>query len=137
MSIQNIVGVASSALSAQSLRITLIAQNLANADSVTSPEGGPYKRRIPVFEATPLQGDEGTEGTGVKVAAVLRDQTPPRVSYDPSNPLADADGNVAQPSINPVLEMVDMMQASRSYEANLSTLQTANNVALKTLDLLK
>jgi flagellar basal-body rod protein FlgC len=137
MPIQGIVGVASSALSAQSLRITLIAQNLANADSVASPEGGPYQRRIPVFEATSLPGDEGAEAVGVKVAAVLRDQTPPRMSHDPSNPLADASGNVAQPSINPVLEMVDMMQASRSYEANLSTLQTAHNVTLKTLDLLR
>jgi len=137
MPIQSIVGVASSALSAQSLRITLIAQNLANADSVASPEGGPYQRRIPVFEAASLPGDEGANAIGVKVAAVLRDQTPPRMSHDPSNPLADASGNVAQPSINPVLEMVDMMQASRSYEANLSTLQTAHDVALKTLDLLK
>src|SRR5208282_254392 len=137
MPIQGIVGVASSALSAQSLRITLIAQNLANADSVASPEGGPYQRRLPVFEAAALPGDEGTQALGVKVAAVLRDQTPPRVTHDPSNPLADASGDVAQPSINPVMEMVDLMQASRSYEANLSTLQTAHDVALKTLDLLK
>ncbi|HTY53846.1 MAG TPA: flagellar basal body rod protein FlgC [Candidatus Binataceae bacterium] len=137
MPIQGIVGVASSALSAQSLRLTLIAQNLANADSVSSPEGGPYQRRIPVFEATSLPEENGESAVGVKVAAVLRDQTPPRVTHDPSNPLADAEGNVSQPSINPVLEMVDMMQASRSYEANLSTLQTAHNVALKTLDLLK
>ncbi|MGD0074794.1 MAG: flagellar basal body rod protein FlgC [Candidatus Binataceae bacterium] len=137
MPIQDIVGVASSGLSAQSLRITLIAQNLANADSVASPEGGPYQRRLPVFEAASLPGDEGTQTLRVKVAAVLRDQTPPRVTHDPSNPLADASGNVAQPSINPVMEMVDLMQASRSYEANLSTLQTAHDVALKTLDLLK
>jgi flagellar basal-body rod protein FlgC len=137
MPIQGIVGVASSALSAQSLRLTLIAQNLANADSAASPEGGPYQRRIPVFEATSLPGADGEDAIGVKVAAVLRDQTPPRVTHDPSNPLADASGNIAQPSINPVLEMVDMMQASRSYEANLSTLQTAHNVALKTLDILK
>ena len=137
MPTQGIVGVASIALSAQSLRITLIAQNLANADSVSSPEGGPYQRRIPVFEATSLPDDQGEEAVGVKVAAVLRDQTPPRVTHDPSNPLADASGNVSQPSINPVLEMVDMLQASRSYEANLATLQTAHNVALRTLDLLK
>ncbi len=137
MPIQDIVGVASSGLSAQSLRITLIAQNLANADSVASPEGGPYQRRLPVFEAAALPGDEETQTLGVKVAAVLRDQAPPRVTHDPSNPLADASGNVEQPTINPVMEMVDLMQASRSYEANLSTLQTAHEVALKTLDLLK
>jgi len=137
MSIQSILGIASSALTAQSLRISLIAQNLANADSVASPEGGPYQRRMPVFEAIPLQGDAGVEGIGVKVAAVLRDRAPARATYDPSNPLADAAGNVKQPSINPVLEMVDMLQASRSYEANLSTLETARNVALKTIELLK
>ncbi len=137
MSIQAILNVASSALTAQSLRISLIAQNLANADSVGSPEGGPYQRRMPVFETMPLQGDDGVESLGVKVAGVLRDQAPPRTIYDPSNPLADAAGNVNEPSINPVLEMVDMLQASRSYEANLSTLETARNVALKTIDLLK
>ncbi len=137
MSIQSIMGVASSALTAQSLRISLIAQNLANADSIASPEGGPYQRRLPVFAAIPLQGEAGVEGIGVKVAAVLRDQAPPRVTYDPSNPLADASGNVKEPSINPVLEMVDMLQASRSYEANLSTLETARNITLKTIDLLK
>jgi len=137
MSIQSILGIASSALTAQSLRISLIAQNLANADSVASPGGGPYQRRMPVFEAILLQGETGVEGIGVKVAAVLRDRAPARVSYDPSNPLADADGNVKEPSINPVLEMVDLLQASRSYEANLSTLETARNVALKTIELLK
>ena len=137
MSVDDILGIANSALTAQSERITLIAQNLANADSVASPEGGPYQRRIPVFEATSLPGDEGAEAVGVKVAAVLRDQTPPRMSHDPSNPLADASGNVAQPSINPVLEMVDMMQASRSYQASLSMVETARTAALKTIDLLK
>ncbi len=137
MSIQSILSVASSALTAQSLRISLIAQNLANADSVASPEGGPYQRRMPVFATIPLQGDAGIEGMGVKVTAVLRDQAPPKMAYDPSNPLADASGNVKEPSINPVLEMVDMLQASRSYEANLSTLESARNVALKTIDLLK
>lgn len=137
MSIQAILNVASSALTAQSLRISLIAQNLANADSVASPGGGPYQRRMPVFAAIPLQGEDGVEGLGVKVAGVLRDQAPPKMTYDPSNPLADASGNVKEPSINPVLEMVDMLQASRSYEANLSTLETARNVALKTIDLLR
>jgi flagellar basal-body rod protein FlgC len=137
MSIQAILNVASSALTAQSLRISLIAQNLANADSVASPGGGPYQRRMPVFAAIPLQGEDGVEGLGVKVAGVLRDQAPPKMTYDPSNPLADASGNVKEPSINPVLEMVDMLQASRSYEANLSTLETARNVALKTIELLK
>lgn len=77
------------------------------------------------------------QGAGVKLAAVLRDQSPPKVSYDPSNPLADAQGMVKEPSVNPLFEMVDLMEASRSYQANLSVIETARTIALKTLDLLK
>ena len=137
MDLEQSLQISFAGMAAQGTRLRVVSENLANADSAASPEGGPYQRRIPVFEATSLPGADGEDAIGVKVAAVLRDQTPPRVTHDPSNPLADASGNIAQPSINPVLEMVDMMQASRSYEANLSTLQTAHNVALKTLDILK
>jgi flagellar basal-body rod protein FlgC len=136
MSIGSILSIAGSALDAQSERITLIAENLANANSVESPEGGPYQRRIPVFEATAV-GDESGEGLGVKLANVVRDQTPPKLTYDPSNPLADKSGMVKQPSINPVFEMVDLMEASRSYQANLSVVETARTSALKTIDILK
>lgn len=136
MSIESIFGIATSALDAQSQRITLIAQNLANANSVESPDGGPYQRRIPVFESEVI-GDENTAGVGVKMAAVLRDQTPARQIYDPANPFADASGMVRESSVNPIYEMVDMMQASRSYQANLSVVETARSAALKTLDLLK
>jgi flagellar basal-body rod protein FlgC len=132
--LDSIVGIANSALSAQSQRLTLIAQNLANVDSMNSPDGGPYQRRIPVFEPTQV-GDRG--GVGVKLAEVLTDQSPPRVAYEPSSPFADENGMVKEPSVNPVYEMVDMMAASRSYQANLSVVQTANTAALKTLDLLK
>ena len=134
MGLDSIIGIANSALSAQSQRITLIAQNLANVDSINSPDGGPYQRRIPVFE--PAQVGE-SDGVGVKLAEVLTDQSPPRVSFDPSSPFADENGMVKEPSVNPVYEMVDMMQASRSYQANLSVVQTANTAALKTIDLLK
>jgi len=133
--LESIVGIANSALSAQSLRINLIAQNLANADSINSPDGGPYRRRMPVFE--PAQVGEGGDAVGVQLARVVTDQSPPRQVYDPSSPYADDSGLVAEPSVNPVYEMVDMMQASRSYQANLSVVQTANAAALKTIDLLK
>jgi len=136
MSVEGIIGIANSALTAQSQRITLIAQNLANADSINSPEGGPYQRRIAVFE--PVQVGEGASaGTGVKVAAVIKDTAPPHEVFDPSNPFADENGVVKTPNVNPVFEMVDMMQASRSYQANLSVIQSANTSAMKTLDLLK
>ncbi|MGO9264070.1 MAG: flagellar basal body rod protein FlgC [Candidatus Binataceae bacterium] len=136
MSIDAILGIASSGLDAQSQRITLLAQNLANADSINSPTGEPYQRRVPVFAPAPV-GEDATAGTGVQVAAVLTDNAPPLQSFDPSSPFADAAGMVKEPTINPVYEMVDMMQASRSYQANLSVIQTANTVTSKTLDLLK
>lgn len=135
MGLDSIIGIANSALGAQSLRINLIAQNLANADSINSPDGGPYQRRIPVFEPAPIGDDNGA--VGVKLASVVTDQSPPREVFDPSSPYADASGMVAEPAVNPVYEMVDMMQAARSYQANLSVVQTANAAALKTIDLLK
>ncbi|HLX36439.1 MAG TPA: flagellar basal body rod protein FlgC [Candidatus Binataceae bacterium] len=136
MSVEATIGIANSALTAQSQRITLIAQNLANADSVNTPEGGPYQRRIPVFQAEDI-GDGANGGTGVKLAAVLKDNAPAHEIFDPSSPFANADGVVKEPNVDPVYEMVDMMQAARSYQANLSVIQSAHSSALKTLDLLK
>ena len=136
MSVEATIGIANSALTAQSQRITLIAENLANADSVNSPEGGPYQRRIPVFESEDI-GNGANGGTGVKLAAVVKDSTPPHEVFDPSNPFADENGVVKEPNVDPVYEMVDMMQAARSYQANLSVIQSAHSAALKTLDLLK
>jgi flagellar basal-body rod protein FlgC len=137
MSIGTILGIAGSALSAQAQRITLIAQNLANADSVVSPDGGPYQRRLPVFAAAPVNGTDGNSGLGVTLAAVLRDQTPAKAVYDPSNPYADATGMVREPAVNQVDEMVDMMQAARSYQANLAVVETARTAAMDTVNLLK
>jgi len=136
MSVEATIGIANSALTAQSQRITLIAQNLANADSVSSPDGGPYQRRIPVFEAEDM-GDGANGGAGVKLAAVMKDNALPHEVFDPSNPFADANGVVKEPNVDPVYEMVDMMQAARSYQANLSVIQSAHSAAIKTLDLLK
>ena len=136
MSIENILGIAGSALDAQSERISIIAENMANASSVQSPDGGPYQRRIPVFESATV-GDDSGQASGVKLAAVLRDQSPAKETYDPSNPLADASGMVQEPNVNPVFEMVDLMEASRAYQANLSVVETAKNTALRTIDILK
>jgi flagellar basal-body rod protein FlgC len=136
MSVEGIFAVANSALTAQSQRMTLIAQNLANVDSVNSPEGGPYQRQIAVF-ATQQLGDGAGAAVGVKVAQVVKDNAPGAEIFDPSNPFADDQGLVKEPNVNPVFEMVDLMQASRSYQANLSVIQSANTSAMKTLDLLK
>jgi flagellar basal-body rod protein FlgC len=132
--LDSIIGIANSALGAQSQRLTLIAQNLANADSINPADGSPYQRRLPVFQ--PAQVGE-SDGVGVKLAQVLTDNTPPREVFDPSSPFADESGLVKEPAVNPVYEMVDMMEASRAYQANLSVVQTANSAALKTIDLLK
>lgn len=137
MSIATILGIAGSALTAQSQRITLIAQNLANVDSVQSSDGGPYQRRLAVFETTPEAGGDGDGGLGVRVASVQRDQTAPKAVYDPSNPYADATGMVATPAVNQVNEMVDMMQAARSYQVNLAIVETARTAAMDTVNLLK
>jgi flagellar basal-body rod protein FlgC len=134
--VEGIFAVANSALTAQSQRMTLIAQNLANVDSVNSPEGGPYQRQIAVFEAQQLGAGAGA-AVGVKVAQVVKDNAPGAEIFDPSNPFADEQGLVKEPNVNPVFEMVDLMQASRSYQANLSVIQSANTSAMKTLDLLK
>ena len=134
MGLDSIIGIANSALGAQSQRLTLIAQNLANADSINPADGSPYQRRLPVFQ--PAQVGE-SDGVGVKLAQVLTDNTPPREVFDPSSPFADESGLVKEPAVNPVYEMVDMMEASRAYQANLSVVQTANSAALKTIDLLK
>jgi len=136
MSIDAVMKVAGSALDAQSERITLVAQNLANADSINSPNGQPYQRRLPVFVPAKV-GEGASAGTGVCLAAVLTDDAPPQEVYDPSNPLADSSGMVKEPAVNPVYEMVDLMQAARSYQANLSVIQTAGSNAQQTIDLLK
>ena len=135
MSIEAVLSIANSALSAQSERITLIAQNLANANSVESPEGGAYQRRSPVFQVAPIKATEGELASGVKLAAVLRDGA--RSVYDPGNPLADSSGMITEPSVNPIYEMVDLLEASRSYQANLAVVESARTAALDTINLLK
>jgi flagellar basal-body rod protein FlgC len=137
VSLETVLGIANSALSAQSERITLIAQNLANVNSVEAPGGGPYQRRMPVFQTMPIDGTQGEVAAGVKLAAVLRDPATPQAVYDPTNPAADASGMVEEPNINPVYEMVDLMQATRSYQANLALVETARTSAQDTINLLK
>jgi len=126
----NIFNVAGSAMTAQSQRMNVTASNLANADSVAGPDGQPYRAKQVVFELDPsAQQDIG----GVQVARVIDDPSPPRMQYDPKNPLADADGYVAMPNVNVVEEMTNMISASRSYQANVEVLNTAKTLMLKTL----
>jgi flagellar basal-body rod protein FlgC len=131
MSLFSIFEISGSALAAQSQRMNLTASNLANVDSVTGPDGQPYRARHAIFESL-AQGD-GVGG--VQVRTVIEDQAPPRLEYQPGHPLADAQGYVAMPNVDPVQEMVDMIAASRSYQANVDVLNTNRELLLKTLTL--
>ncbi|HEY8099848.1 MAG TPA: flagellar basal body rod protein FlgC [Burkholderiaceae bacterium] len=136
MSLFNIFDVAGSAMSSQSQRLNVVASNLANADSATSASGQPYKAKQVVFSAVPVPGaSAGPAATGVKVEQVVEDASPPKMVYDPKNPLADEKGYVAMPNVNVVEEMVNMISASRSYQTNVETMNAAKTLLLKTLTL--
>jgi flagellar basal-body rod protein FlgC len=126
--------ISASALSAERLRMDVTAENLANAQSTRTAGGGPYRRKEVVLEAT---GDGGFAGALASARAGVEDQTPNRLVYDPSHPDANAQGYVSMPNVNPVTEMVDLISASRSYEANVTAMQTTKQMFSKTLDLLR
>ncbi|MBF0123836.1 MAG: flagellar basal body rod protein FlgC [Magnetococcales bacterium] len=131
--------VTESALEAQRLRLNTIAENLANAQTTRTSEGGPYKRRDPIFMARPfdsfMDAEMAAGATGVAVDRIVVDQNQPRMQYDPTHPDAGADGMVAMPNVDAMTEMVNMMSASRSYEANVSVLNAAKSMALKALEI--
>ena len=136
--------VSSSALTAERTRMNLISSNLANVNTTRTPEGGPYKRKDAIFATTQTQ--PGSFGAalekasqkapqGVEVVQIVEDQNPPRLQYDPTHPDADAQGYVALPNVNVVEEMADMIAATRTYEANVTAVQAAKSMALKTLEI--
>ncbi|MEZ5616483.1 MAG: flagellar basal body rod protein FlgC [Rhodocyclaceae bacterium] len=131
MSMLNVYNIAGSALSAQSMRLNVVASNLANADSVAGPDGQPYRARQVVFAAQPVAG----AAVGVRVTGVVEDLAPPRRVYDPKNPAADGQGYVAMPNVNVVEEMVNMISASRAYQNNVEVMNTAKTLMQKTLAL--
>jgi len=132
----NVFQVAGSALTAQSQRMNVAASNLANADSAVGPDGEPYRARQVVFRVD-AQGVQvpGREVGGVAVADVLLDASPPRLVYDPKHPLANQDGYVTMPNVDVVAETVNMISASRSYQANVEVLNTAKSLMQKTLSI--
>ena len=136
MSLFNALDVAGSGLNAESYRINVVASNLANANSATSSNGHPYRAREVVFAAQPLQAPGAGAGVdGVRVAGVVEKPGPMKMVYDPGNPLADKNGYVAYPNVNPVDEMVNMISASRAYQADVNVADTTKNLLLKTLTL--
>ena len=125
--------IAATALRAQQARMRVIAENMANAQSVSrQPGGDPYRRQVPVF--TPYKTDAGQ---GVRVARVEPDRKDFRSVYDPSHPSADAKGYVKLPNVDTLVEAMDMREAQRAYEANLNVIEIARAMEQRTLDILK
>jgi flagellar basal-body rod protein FlgC len=129
--------VSASGLSAERTRMNIAASNLANAQTTQTAGGGPYKRRDVTMQSVDVPGTRNTPFAqavrGVAVSQISQDATPPRLEYDPGHPQANAQGYVAYPNINPVEEMVDMITASRAYEAGITTMTTAVNMAERAL----
>ncbi len=134
MSLFNVIRVSSSAMTAQSMRLNTVASNLANADSIVSSDGQPYRSKQVVFEATPM-GNVGDMSKGVRVRQIVDSAAPPRMVYDPKNPAADEKGYVAFSNVNVVEEMTNMISASRSYQTNVEVMNTAKTMLLRTLQI--
>ena len=132
MSMLGIFDIAGSALAAQSQRLNVSASNMANADSVTGPDGQPYRAKQGVFQ---VAAQPGQETGGVRVSQIVDDPAPDRLVYQPGNPLADAKGYVRMPNVDVTGEMINTISASRSYQANVEVLNTTKSLMLKTLTL--
>jgi len=134
MSLFRVFDIAGSAMTAQSMRLNTTASNLANAESATSSTGQPYRAKQVVFTATQMS-PVAPQSLGVKVSAISEDMSPPRLVYDPKNPLADDKGYIAMPNVNVVEEMTNMLSASRSYQTNADMMNTAKTLLQRTLQL--
>jgi len=130
--------VSASGLSAERIRMNTIASNLANARTTRTEQGGPYKRLDPLFQAEPLDpGVVATQGgaTKVKVQRIVEDQRPGVMVYEPGHPDANAAGYVEYPNVNAVEEMVNMITASRAYEAGVTSIETIKSMARSAIDI--
>lgn len=127
--------IAASGMRVQAERLKVIAQNMANADSIsTEPGGQPYRRQIVSFQN---YIDQETGAQMVKVDKIVRDNSPFEKKYAPNHPGADAQGYVSLPNVNPLIEMMDMKEAQRAYDANLNMMKTAREMNTSVLDILK
>ena len=151
MGLFDAIDASGSGLSAERLRMDVTSENLANAETTKGADGQPYRRKEVVLQeaggvagtsfASVLSSVQGTATgrsvNGVKVAGIVEDPAAPRKVYDPGHPDADAQGYVSLPNVNPVTEMVDLIGASRTYEANVTAMQAAKQLFSKTLELLR
>jgi flagellar basal-body rod protein FlgC len=151
MSFFDAIGIAASGLTAERTRMDVTSENLANADTTQGANGQPYQRQEVVLQqvgggfnaalssamgARPMAASGPVAG-GVQVGGIVSDPTPDQMVYDPGNPSANAQGYVKMPNVNPVNEMVDMIDESRSYQSDVTAMTTAKQMFEKTLDLLK
>jgi len=135
--------ISSSGMAAQRLRMDVAASNLANINTTRTPEGGPYRRKDVVFESEPVEGlfENALESSlsrkvsGVRVADIIEDPRPPLSKFDPQHPDADSKGYIKVPRINLMEEMVNMMSAARSYEANVTAMKATKDMASKALEI--
>jgi len=144
MSLFAALSVGASGMAAQRARAELLVENLANAETTRTPEGGPYRRKDAVFESTTVGspfssvfGQEIEAANGVAVASVVTDARDPEKRYMPGHPDADANGYVAFPRVNPAEDMVDLMGAARGYEANVAAIGAVKDMIQRSIDLLK
>lgn len=138
MSFGKIYDIASSGMSAQRLRVQLIASNIANSETTRTPEGGPFKKRDAVFVPLALgQSANGQEYLGVKVKEVQSSNEPFLLKYEPGHPDADAEGMVSYPNVNTMEEMVNLTEASRAFEANVAVVRAAKAMSQSAVDLLR
>ena len=142
MSLFSSLQVSASGMSAQRSRAEILVENMANAETTRTPEGGPYRRKDVVFttdiQPSPFSAAFQSEiGTGVKVADVLTDMSEPELRYQPGHPDANAQGYVAFPKLNPTEEMVDLLNASRSYQANIAAMGTVKDMLNHSIDILR
>ncbi|MCX7627800.1 MAG: flagellar basal body rod protein FlgC [Methylophilaceae bacterium] len=133
MALFNVFDIAGSAMTAQSMRLNVVASNLANADSITSSNGQPYRAKQVVFRAQPLNASMPKGVAGVVVEQVVEDPSPMKRVYDPASPYADAQGYVTMPNVDVVEEMVNMISASRSYQVNVEMMNTVKSMIQRTL----
>lgn len=134
------IDISASGLTAQRVRMDLISNNIANADTTRTPYGEYYQRQMPVFASRgprPSLGGSQFRSTrgGVDVVGIVNDPSPPRLAYDPEHPEANEEGYVEYPNVNIVSEMVDMIGASRAYEANVTSLNAAKDMAMRALEI--
>ena len=142
MSLFSAISVGASGMAAQRQRAELLVENLANAETTRTPDGGPYRRKDAVFESSDVTSpfasvfDTQIHGSGVAVSAIVTDTSDPERRYMPGHPDADPDGYVAFPHISPAEDMVDLMSAARGYEANVAAISAVKDMIQWSLDLL-